>query len=52
MASIYELTNALNTLWSLLDEEVVDDEVLIDAFENTKEDLTRSRDSRLSCRMP
>lgn len=40
MASVYELTNALNTLWSLLDEEVVDDEVLLDAFENTKEDLT------------
>ena len=39
MPSIYELKNEFNTLWSLLEDELVDDEALVGAFETATEDL-------------
>jgi hypothetical protein len=39
MPNIYELTNEFNTLWSILEDELVDDEALVGAFETATEDL-------------
>lgn len=39
MASLYELTGAVQTLWNLMEEGELDDEMLIDAMENSQEDL-------------
>lgn len=39
MANVYELKNTFNTLWSLLEDELVDDDALIGAFETASEDL-------------
>ena len=40
MANIYELTGAFNTLWNLMEEGGVDDETLMEVFENTEEELS------------
>jgi len=39
MPSIYELKTEFMTLWSLLDSDTIDDEVLADAFTNATDDL-------------
>ena len=39
MANIYELTNELSLLWDLMENGELEDEVLIGAFDVTKEDL-------------
>ena len=39
MANIYELTNDFQTIWNLMEEGALDDEVLQDIFENTSEEL-------------
>ena len=39
MASIYELKNEFDQLWMILEEELVDDDALIGAFETAQEDL-------------
>lgn len=39
MASIYELTTEFQTLWNLMEEGVLDDEMLEGAFDCTKEEL-------------
>lgn len=39
MASVYELGNGLDTLWNLIEDETVEDEALLDAFENITDDL-------------
>lgn len=40
MASIYELKNEFNTLWTILEDELVDDEALVGAWETATEDLS------------
>lgn len=40
MASIYELKQEFMTLWDILEDEAVEDEALIDAFQTATEDLT------------
>lgn len=40
MANIYELTGAFNTLWNLMEEGGIDDETLMEVFENTEEELS------------
>lgn len=39
MANVYELGQGFDTLWALLEEEVIDDEALEDAFQNLKDDM-------------
>ena len=39
MPSIYELKNEFDQLWMILEEELVDDDALIGAFETAQEDL-------------
>lgn len=39
MASIYELTQEFETLWSLMEDGLLDDEALAGAFDVAKEDL-------------
>lgn len=39
MANIYELTEAFRTIWNLMEDGVLEDEVLQDVFENTTEEL-------------
>lgn len=39
MASVYDLGQGFDTLWALLEDELADDEVIADAFENLTEDL-------------
>ena len=39
MANIYEIKNEFNTLWSILEDELVDDEALVGAWETATEDL-------------
>ena len=45
MASLYELTGAVQTLWNLMEEGELDDEMLIDAMENSQEDLNTKLES-------
>lgn len=40
MASIYDLTSSFQTLWNLMEEGTLDDEVLQEVFENTTEELS------------
>ena len=40
MASIYELAQEFNQLWMILEDELVDDDALLGAFETATEDLT------------
>ena len=40
MPSIYELRNEFNTLWDILEQDIVEDEALEGAFETAMEDLT------------
>ena len=39
MASVYELKNEFNTLWSILEDELADDEMILGAWEMAQEDL-------------
>ena len=39
MANLYELKNEFNTLWSILEDELVDDEALSGAWDTATEDL-------------
>ena len=39
MASIYELKGEFLTIWNLMDEGAISDEVLAEVFQNTKEEL-------------
>ena len=39
MANIYELTNDIQLLWNLMEEDGLDDEMLLGAFDCAKEDL-------------
>lgn len=39
MPNIYELKSEFNTLWTILEDELVDDEALMGAFETATEDL-------------
>lgn len=39
MANIYELTESIKLLWDLMDQGELDDDALIDAMENSQEDL-------------
>ena len=39
MSNIYEIKNEFNTLWSILEDELVDDEALMGAWETATEDL-------------
>ena len=39
MANIYELTQGIQMLWDLMDAGELDDDTLIDAMENTQEEL-------------
>lgn len=40
MANIYELTADIQLLWNLMDEGEIDDETLIDAMQNSQEELS------------
>lgn len=40
MTNIYELTQAIQRLWDLMEDGEIDDETLIDAMANSQEDLT------------
>ena len=40
MSSVYELKNEFNTLWSILEDELADDEMILGAWETATEDLT------------
>lgn len=40
MANIYELTGGFNHLWNLIEEGIIDDETLQEAFENITEELS------------
>ena len=42
MASIYDLTGSFQTLWNLMEEGTLDDEVLQEVFENTTEENLES----------
>ena len=39
MANIYELTSGVQMLWDLMDQGELDDDTLIDAMENSQEEL-------------
>lgn len=39
MANIYELTSGIQMLWDLMDQGELDDDTLIDAMENSQEEL-------------
>lgn len=39
MANVYEIGKGFDTIWSLLEDEVMDDEALQDAFQNLKDDM-------------
>lgn len=39
MASIYELSNEFKTLWSLMEDGIIDDEALAGAFDVARDDL-------------
>ena len=39
MPSIYDIKSEFLTLWSILEDELTDDETLLDAFENATDDL-------------
>lgn len=39
MPNIYEIKNEFNTLWSILEDELVDDEALVGAWDTATEDL-------------
>ena len=39
MPNIYEIKNEFNTLWSILEDELVDDEALMGAWDTATEDL-------------
>ena len=39
MANIYELTSGIQILWDLMDQGELDDDTLIDAMENSQEEL-------------
>ena len=39
MSSVYELKNEFNTLWSILEDELADDEMILGAWETAQEDL-------------
>ena len=39
MANIYELTGSFQTLWNLMEEGVLEDDILQEVFENTTEEL-------------
>ena len=39
MANVYELKNTFNTLWNIIEDETVDDEAILDAWETATEDL-------------
>lgn len=40
MASIYELTESMKTIWSLMEEGTLEDSVLEEVFANTEEELS------------
>ena len=40
MASLYELTAGLQTLWDLMEEGTLEEEMLLDAFKNQEEELS------------
>lgn len=40
MASLYELTYGLQTLWDLMEEGALDEELLLDAFKNQEEEIS------------
>lgn len=39
MASVYDLGLGFDTLWNLIEDETVEDEVVLDAFENLTDDI-------------
>ena len=39
MANVYELKNTFNTLWNIIEDETVDDEAILNAWETATEDL-------------
>ena len=45
MANIYEITNEFLTLWSILEDELTDDETLLGAFETATDDLKAKLDN-------
>lgn len=45
MANIYEIKNEFLTLWSILEDELTDDETLAGAFETATEDLKDKLDN-------
>lgn len=45
MANIYEIKNEFLTLWSILEDELTDDETLTGAFETATEDLKDKLDN-------
>lgn len=45
MANIYEITNEFLTLWSILEDELTDDETLLGAFETATDDLKDKLDN-------
>ena len=45
MANLYELKNEFNTLWNILEDELVDDNELLDAFQTATEDLSEKLDN-------
>ena len=40
MASLYELTAGLQTLWDLMEEGTLEDEMLLEAFKNQEEEIS------------
>lgn len=40
MASLYELTAGLQTLWDLMEEGTLEEETLLDAFKNQEEEIS------------
>lgn len=45
MANLYEIKNEFNTLWNILEDELVDDNELLDAFQTATEDLSEKLDN-------
>ena len=39
MANVYELKNTFNTLWNIIEDEMADDEMILDAWATAQEDL-------------
>lgn len=39
MANVYEISKGFDTIWSLLEDEAIEDEALEDAFQNLKDDM-------------